>query len=47
MRHMEVPGLGIESELRRLAYTTATAAATWEPSCICDLRLSNARSLAH
>ena len=27
-QHMEVPRLGVESELRLLAYTTATATAT-------------------
>ena len=32
---MEVPRLGVESELQRLAYTTATA--TQDPSLICDL----------
>ena len=31
---MEVPELGVESELQPLAYTTATA--TWDPSHICD-----------
>ena len=31
-RHMEVPRLGVESELRPLAYTMATA--TPDPSCI-------------
>ena len=34
LRHMGVPSLGVESELRLLAY--ATAAATSDPSCICD-----------
>ena len=34
-RHMEVPRLGVESELWLQAYTTATA--TWDPSHICDL----------
>ena len=32
--YMEVPKLGVESELQLLAYTTATA--TWDPSSICD-----------
>ena len=32
---MEVPRLGVESELQLPAYTTATA--TPDPSCICDL----------
>ena len=35
LQHMEVPRLGVESELQLLAYTTAMA--TPEPSCICDL----------
>ena len=34
-QHMEVPRLGVESELQLLAYTTATA--TWDPSYIFDL----------
>ena len=34
MWHMEVPRLGVESELQLLAYTTATA--TQDPICICD-----------
>ena len=33
--HMEVPKLGIESELQLPAYATGTA--KWDPSCICDL----------
>ena len=32
---MEVPRLGVESELRQLAYATVTA--TRDPSCICNL----------
>ena len=36
--HMEVPRLGVESELHLPAYTTATA--TQDPSCICDLHCS-------
>ena len=38
LRHMEVPGLGSQSELQDTtasAYTTATA--RLDPSCICDL----------
>ena len=35
LRHLEVPRLGVESELQLPAYTTATA--MQEPSCICDL----------
>ena len=34
-QHMEVPRLGVESELQLLAYTTATAMR--DPSHICDL----------
>ena len=37
--HMEVPRLGVESELQRLVYTTATA--TWDLSCVCDLHHSS------
>ena len=33
--HMEVPRLGVQSELQLLAYTTAIA--TWDPSLVCDL----------
>ena len=42
---MEVPRLGVESELQPLAYTTATP--TPDSSCICDLNTAhgNARSL--
>ena len=35
MWHMEVPGLGVKSELKLPAYGRATA--TWDPSHICDL----------
>ena len=35
LRHMEVPRLGVELELRLLAYTAATA--TWDLSHTCDL----------
>ena len=44
---MEVPGLGVESELQVLAYTTAIAMP--DPSHICDLSHScgNAGSLTH
>ena len=31
-QHMEVPGLGVESELQLLAHTTATAIP--DPSCL-------------
>ena len=34
-RHMEVPRLGVESELHLWAYTITTA--TWDPSHICNL----------
>ena len=36
---MEVPRLGVRSELELLGYTTATA--TPDPSCICDLHHSS------
>ena len=36
---MEVPRLGVQSELRLLAYTTATA--TQDPSRVCDLHRSS------
>ena len=39
LRHMEVPRLGVESELQLLPYTTATA--TPDPSCLCDLHCSS------
>ena len=39
MQHMEVARLGVESELELLAY--ATAIATRDPSCICDLHHSS------
>ena len=39
--HMQVPKLGVESELRLPAYTTATATATWDLSSICDLQHSS------
>ena len=53
---MEIPGLGVKSELQLPAYTTATA--TQDPSCICHLhhssqqcqilnRLSRARDQTH
>ena len=35
LRHMEVPRLGVESELQPLAYTTATAMP--DPSCVLRL----------
>ena len=38
-QHMEVPRLGIESELQLPAY--ATAMTTWNPSLICDLHHSS------
>ena len=36
---MEVPRLGVESELQLLAYTTVTA--MWDPSRVCDLHHSS------
>jgi len=38
-RHVEVPRLGVQSELQPPAYTTATA--VWDPSCICNLHNSS------
>ena len=35
LRHVEVPRLGVESELQLPAYGTATA--TWDPSRVCNL----------
>ena len=39
LQHMEVHGLGVESELQLLAYTTATAMR--DPSCVCELHHSS------
>ena len=39
LRHMELPRLGVESELKLPAYTTATA--TQDLSCACDLHHSS------
>ena len=36
---MEVPRLGVKSELQLLAYATATE--TWDPSYVCDLHHSS------
>ena len=36
---MEVPRLGVKSELQLLAYTTATAMP--DPTCVCDLHHSS------
>ena len=38
-RNMEVPRLGVESELLLLTYATATA--SWDPSWVCDLHHSS------
>ena len=35
LQHMEIPRLGVESELLLPAYTAATA--TWDPSHVCSL----------
>ena len=35
--HMEVPRLGVESELQLVATVTATATATWDLCHICNL----------
>ena len=47
LQHMEVPKLGVKSELQLPAYTTVTA--TLDPSRICDLHHSqgNTGSLTH
>ena len=42
---MEVPRLGVESELQLLPYTTATA--TWDPSHICSLHHSSQQCQIH
>ena len=42
LQHMEVPRLGVESELALLAYATATAMP--DPSHICDLHHSSWQS---
>ena len=42
-QHMEVPKIGFESELQLPAY--ATAAATWDPSRVCNLHHSSWQSL--
>ena len=51
LQHVEVPRLGVESELQLLAYTTATVMPDPpDPSCVCDLHpssYSNAGSLTH
>ena len=39
VRHMEVPRLGVKSELHLPAYNTATAMP--DPTCICDLHHSS------
>ena len=38
---MEVPRLGVQLELQMPAYTTATAIATPDPSCVCNLHHSS------
>ena len=37
--HVEVPRLGVKSDLQLLAYATATA--MWDPSCVYDLHHSS------
>ena len=39
-RHVEVPRLGVSSELQLPAYATATATATGDPSLVCNLHHS-------
>ena len=41
MQHMEVPRPGVESELQLSAYATATA--TWDLRCVCDLHHSSGK----
>ena len=41
LRHMEVPRLGVESELLPPAYARATATATQDLSHVCDLHHSS------
>ena len=41
---MEVPRLGVKSELQLQAYTTATAMAMQDPGHICDLHHSSQQS---
>ena len=38
---MEVPRLGVQSELQVPAYTTATATTTWDQSHVCNLHHSS------
>ena len=38
-RYMEVPRLGVELKLQLLAFATATA--TWDASCVCNLHYSS------
>ena len=45
MLHMEVPRIGVESELQLLAYTTATA--MQDPGCICNLHHSSWQCHSH
>ena len=42
-RHMEVPRLGVKLELQLLAYSTATATAMQDLSCVCNLHHSSWR----
>ena len=39
VQHMEVPGLGVESELQLPGYVTGTA--TQDPNCLCNLQHSS------
>ena len=39
LRHMEVPRLGVRSELQLPVYATATA--MWDANCVCDLHHSS------
>ena len=45
LQHMEVPRLGVKSELRLPAYATATA--MWDPSRICEPIKKHAQGISH
>ena len=47
LRHMEVPGLGVESELQLPGYTTATATPDLSHFWSYTTALSKIRSLTH
>ena len=47
LQRMDIPGLGVESELQLRAYPTATATATQDPNRICDLHGSLQQPQTH